>query len=104
MSKPEILSRPMTSIVPRYGLAVVSVAIALGLGLLAQAYAVPNVEFPLLLCAIVITIWYAGNGPGALALLVAVLSFQYFLWSPGTVSTSILLIALYLSSLFYSDS
>ena len=82
MSKPEILSRPMTSVVPRYGLAVLSVAIALGLALLGEVYALHKLEFPVLLSAIAITIWYAGNGPGALALLAAVLSFEYFFAEP----------------------
>ena len=38
MSNPEIPSRGVTSIVRRYGLAVVSVVIALGFGLLFQGY------------------------------------------------------------------
>ena len=49
MSKPEISSRRVTSVVLRYGLAVVSVAVALGLALLAQVYAIHNLEFPLFL-------------------------------------------------------
>jgi PAS domain S-box-containing protein len=82
MSKPEISSRRLTSVVLRYGLAVVSVAVALGLALLAKVYAILNLEFPLFLTAIAVTVWYAGAGPGVLALLFSGLGFDYFLTEP----------------------
>src|SRR5882724_265143 len=82
MSKPEISSPRVTSVVLKYGLAVVSVAIALGLALLAQVYAIPNLEFPLFLTAIAVTVWYAGAGPGVLAVLFSGLGFDYFLTEP----------------------
>ena len=80
MAKPEISWRRVT--VLKYGLAIVAVAVALGLALLGEVYALHKLEFPVLLFAIAITIWYAGNGPGALALLAAVLSFEYFFAEP----------------------
>ena len=82
MSKPEISLRRMTSVVLRYGLAVVSVAVALGLALLAQLQTVPNLEFPLFLTAIAVTVWYAGAGPGVLAVVFSGLGFDYFLVQP----------------------
>jgi PAS domain S-box-containing protein len=82
MSKPEISSRRVTSVVLRYGLAVVSVAVALGLALLAQLQTVPNLEFPLFLTAIAVTVWYAGAGPGVLAVVFSGLGFDYFLVQP----------------------
>ena len=82
MVRLEISSDLFKSVALRYGLAVFSLLVALGLALLGQVYTVQNVAFPLLLSAIAITIWYAGNGPGALALLVAVLSFEYFFAEP----------------------
>jgi PAS domain S-box-containing protein len=82
MSKPEIPSRGATSVVLRYGLAVVSVAVALGLALLAQLQTVPNLEFPLFLTAIAVTVWYAGAGPGVLAVVFSGLGFDYFLIEP----------------------
>ena len=82
MPKPEISSRRVTSVVLRYGLAVVSVAIALGLALLAQAYSVHNPEFPLFLMAIAATVWYAGIGPGVLAVVLSSTSFNYFFTEP----------------------
>jgi PAS domain S-box-containing protein len=74
--------RRETSVVLRYGLAVVSVAIALGLALLAQLQAVDNLEFPLFLMAIAVTVWYAGTGPEILAVVLASLSFDYFFTEP----------------------
>jgi len=72
----------MISVVLRYGLAVVSVAVALGLALLAQLQTVPDLEFPLFLTAIAITVWYAGAGPGVLAVVFSGLGFDYFLAQP----------------------
>lgn len=71
MSNPEIPSRRVTSVVLKYGLAVVSVAIALGLALLAQLHTVHNLEFPLFLMAIAVTVWYAGAEPGVLAVVLS---------------------------------
>jgi PAS domain S-box-containing protein len=82
MSKPEISSRRMITVVLRYGLAVVSVAVALGLALLAQLQTVPDLEFPLFLTAIAVTVWYAGAGPGVLAVVFSGLGFDYFLAQP----------------------
>src|SRR5712691_3334902 len=82
MSKLTMPLRRVTSVVLRYGLAVVSVAIALGLALLAQLQAVHNLEFPLFLMAIAVTVWYAGAGPGVLAVVLSGLSFNYFFTQP----------------------
>src|SRR5262245_18213144 len=82
MSKLEMPLRRVTSVVLRYGLAVVYVAIALGLALLAQFQTVHNLEFPLFLMAIAVTVWYAGVGPGVVAVRLAGLSFNYFFTQP----------------------
>ena len=82
MSKFTIPLRRVTSVVLRYGLAVVSVAIALGVALLAQLQEVHNLEFPLFLMAIATTVWYAGAGPGVLAVVLSGLSFNYFFTQP----------------------
>ena len=50
----------MLSATKRYGLAVVSVALALGLALPLERYDFRGVEFPLFLFAIALTVWYAG--------------------------------------------
>jgi K+-sensing histidine kinase KdpD len=62
----------------RYGLAVLSVALALGIKLLLLRL---NFPYPLstsFLAAIAITFWYAGTGPGILALVLSSLAFGYF--------------------------
>src|SRR5499426_2672495 len=82
MSKLTIPLRRVTSVVLSYGLAVVSVAIALGLALLTQLQTVPNLEFPLFLMAIAVTVWYAGTGPGVLAVVLSGLSLDYFFTHP----------------------
>jgi PAS domain S-box-containing protein len=68
--------------IQRYGLAVVSVAIALGIGLLLQRSSLRGVEFPLLLFTIALTAWFAGAGPGALAVVLSSLVFNYFFTEP----------------------
>jgi len=62
----------------RYGLAVLSVTLALGIKLLLLRL---NFPYPLstsFLAAIAITFWYAGTGPGILALVLSSLAFGYF--------------------------
>jgi hypothetical protein len=66
----------------RYGLAVLSVAIALGIALLLERYHFRGVEFPLFLFAIALTVWYAGLGPAILAVIFSSLAFDYFFTKP----------------------
>lgn len=66
----------------RYGLGVVSFALALGLALLAQHYDSGNVELPLFLFAISVTAWYAGPGPAALTVALSIVSFDFFFVEP----------------------
>jgi PAS domain S-box-containing protein len=82
MSKPEISSRRMTSMVLRYGLAVLSVCIALSVALLLSHYNFPDVADPLFLFAIAIVVWYAGRGPAILALVLSSLANSYFFIEP----------------------
>jgi PAS domain S-box-containing protein len=65
----------------RYGIAVLSVAIAIGLDffLLRQFEAILT---PFLF-AVAATVWYAGTGPSALAIVLSVLSLNYFFLRPG---------------------
>jgi PAS domain S-box-containing protein len=65
-----------------YGLAVVSVAIALGVGLLLQRYSLRGVEFPLCLFAIALTAWFAGRGAAAVAVVLSSVVFDYFFVEP----------------------
>ena len=68
--------------IQRYGLAVVSVGLALGLAVLFERYNFSQVEFPLFLFAIALTVWYAGPGPGILAVVLSSLSYDYFFTEP----------------------
>src|SRR6202789_4168969 len=66
----------------RYGLAVGSVALALGLALLLERSNFRGVEFPLFLFAIAISVWYAGLWPGVLAVVLSSLAFNYYFTEP----------------------
>jgi K+-sensing histidine kinase KdpD len=70
---------PMPTIL-RDGIAVLSVAIAIGLGFfLLQHF---EAKFTPFLFAVAATIWYAGTGPGVLAIVLSVLSLNYFFLRP----------------------
>jgi PAS domain S-box-containing protein len=64
----------------RYGIAVLSVAIATGL----DFFLLRHVEIRLtpFLFAVAATVWYAGTGPGVLAIVLAVVSLNYFILPP----------------------
>ena len=70
---------PMPAIL-RYGIAVLSVAIAIGLDFFVlrrfEAILTP------FLFAVAATVWYAGTGPGVLAIVLSVLSLNYFFLNP----------------------
>src|SRR5258707_25205 len=66
---------PMPTIL-RYGIAVLSVAIAIGLDFfLLRHFEVKLTPF---LFAVAATVWYAGTGPGVLAIVLSILSLNYF--------------------------
>src|SRR6267154_2757268 len=60
----------------RYGIAVLSVAIAIGLDFFLLRY-FEAILTPFLF-AVAATVWYAGTGPGVLAIVLSVLSLNYF--------------------------
>jgi PAS domain S-box-containing protein len=65
-------------IVFRYGLAVLSVAIALGVKLILLHFDFPYPLSTSFLLAIAITFWYAGTGPGILSVLLSFVAFAVF--------------------------
>ena len=70
---------PMPTIF-RYGIAVLSVALGIGLGFfLLQHFEAKLTPF---LFAVAATVWYAGTGPGVLAIVLSVLSLNYFFLRP----------------------
>ena len=76
------LPRKLFSAIRGYILASCSVAIALMTGLLLARLNFPSVEFPLFLFAIAIIVWREGTGPGAFALVLSSLAFNYFFTPP----------------------
>jgi PAS domain S-box-containing protein len=68
--------------VQRYGLAVVSVALALGLAVLFERYNFNDIEFPLFLFTIALTVWYVGAGPGILTVVLSSLVHNYYFTQP----------------------
>jgi PAS domain S-box-containing protein len=68
--------------IQRYGLAVVSVAIALGISLLAQRFSIRGVQFELFLFAIALTVWFAGGWPAILVVGLSSLALSYFFIEP----------------------
>src|ERR1700688_1109662 len=82
MARPNLQLQFVRSPVLRYGLAAASFAIALGLALLAQRYGFREVEVPLFLFDIALTVWYAGIGPAIVSVLLSSLAFDYFFTEP----------------------
>ncbi len=67
--------------IQRYGLAVLSVSVALGTALLLERYNF-RAEFTPFLLAVAVTAWYAGPGPGVVALILSSALFDYFFTEP----------------------
>ena len=84
------LSQPAPSIVLRYGLALVSVAAALGLAQIFLHFHLPQPFAAFALSAIAITFWYGGTMPGILATVLSSLVRTYF-FEPETNAVSRLL-------------
>jgi PAS domain S-box-containing protein len=83
MARPDLQLQLARSPALRYGLAVVSVAVALAGGLLVQHYKFHNVGLhSIFLFAVAITAWYAGVGPAALSIVLSGLCFDYFFAEP----------------------
>jgi len=82
MARPNLQLRFARSPVVRYGLAVLSVSVSLGVALLLERFHFRNVADPLFLVAIAITVWYAGIGPAILAVVLSGLADTYFFIEP----------------------
>ena len=81
MMWPKSLLPKIPVVVERYGLAVLSVAAALAFSLFLYNHKFEGIVFPFLI-AVAVTVWYAGVGPGILALVLASLSFNYYFVEP----------------------
>jgi PAS domain S-box-containing protein len=82
MTRPNLELQIARSPVLRYGLAVLSVSVALGGSLLLERLHFRNVADPLFLFAIAIAVWYAGIGPAILAVVLSGLADTYFFIEP----------------------
>jgi K+-sensing histidine kinase KdpD len=75
MSKSDIPARRAVAMVLRYGLAVLSVGVALAITLLLR----PDVLVaPVFFLAIILSAWFGGIGPGLFAALLSTLDIAYF--------------------------
>ncbi len=66
----------------RYGLAVVSVGVALAAALLLQHFHSPDASVPLLLFAVAMASWFGGLGPAVLAVVLSLMGLNYFFVAP----------------------
>ena len=66
----------------RYGLSVVTVAIAVGVAFALQYCQFFDVELPVFTVAIALATWYGGVGPSVLAVLLSSACFDYFFTEP----------------------
>jgi PAS domain S-box-containing protein len=82
MARPNLQLQVAHSPVLRYGFAATSCAITLGLAILAERYGSRDLEVPLFLFAIAVTVWFAGIGPAILAIVLSSLAFNYFFSEP----------------------
>lgn len=71
-----------SSYIWRYGIAVLSIALALVASELSLTFLRTEPFAALFLCAIMFVAWYAGSGPGLFATALALLVFKFFLVSP----------------------
>ena len=82
MARSNLQQRIAQSPFHRYSLAVMSVVIALGLALLAEHYGFRSGQVALFVFALAVTAYYAGAGPSALAVVLSITFFDYFLTEP----------------------
>jgi PAS domain S-box-containing protein len=82
MTREKALLSQIQAVAVGCGLAILSVAVALGIGNFLYNQHVEGVEFPILLLAVAVTVWYAGTWPGILALVLSTLGFNYYFTAP----------------------
>ena len=82
MARSNIQKRKIQPIIQRYGLAVLSVGVALESALFLARHNFQGVEFPLFLFAMALIAWHEGTGPAILALLLSSVAFNYYFTEP----------------------
>jgi DNA-binding NtrC family response regulator/PAS domain-containing protein len=81
MSKSNPLLWPKPPLIWRYGIAVLSVAVALFLSRW-PAFHLESAPVSLLLCAVMFSAWFDGVGPGLLATILSAFAFYYYFLPP----------------------
>jgi K+-sensing histidine kinase KdpD len=82
MSQVSSLQWARRSAVFNYAVAVLSVVVALVLGLLTEHYMQSSPYVSLILCAIMFSAWFGGLGPGLFATALSLLGFTYYFVPP----------------------
>ncbi len=80
--KPSAVELVVHRSLPRYGLAVLSFAIALGVALLLEHFHFRAPAALLLLLAVAIASWYAGRGPGVMAGILSTVAYYWYFVEP----------------------
>jgi PAS domain-containing protein len=89
MSENKWIARPTVSVALRYGLALVSVAAALGLAQLFRFFHLPQPFTSVALSAVAITFWYGGTKPGILAALLSAVVRAYLFEAEVSIASRI---------------
>ncbi len=82
MVRSNIQKRKIQPVIQGYGLALLSVGIALESALFLENHKFQGAEFPIFVFAMALTAWYAGTGPAILALVLSSLAFNYNFTEP----------------------
>jgi PAS domain-containing protein len=82
MARSNIQKRKIQPMIQRYGLALLSVGIALESALFLASHKFQGVDFPLFLFAMALIAWYQGTGPAVLALVLSTVAFNYYFTEP----------------------
>src|SRR5271170_2971110 len=81
MEKPNLPVSRRPHLLVRYGAAIVLVGLALFLTLPLREHFMNLMVSPLFFCAVILTAWYGGFGPGFFAGLLSVVAIEYYLKS-----------------------
>src|SRR5207302_2927664 len=81
MSRFNPLLWPKQSVIWGYAIAVLSVPVALTISRLPAVH-LQDAPVSLFLCAVILTAWFGGIGPGLLATALSVLAFNYYFLPP----------------------
>jgi PAS domain S-box-containing protein len=82
MAQASLQTRFADSPLRRYGLPAVSCLLATVFSVLAEHYGFRDIAVPLYLFAISVSVWYAGSGPAALAVILSIVFFDYLFTEP----------------------